>query len=324
MDLHGINYTPAAMEKEVFAAGREMVFAIECKRRSCLFLLNFVFLFAMNRFRFFLIAILSAVILLPGCESTTAGGATGSSRSQFMLISSATINEAAAQAYVQELNKARSAKVLNTNVAETRRVNAIAHRLIAQVGTFRADALDWNWEVNVIEDKEINAYCMPGGKIVIYTGIIQELKLTDDELAAVIGHEMAHALREHTREKISQQVAASQAINIGFTLLGAGGQTASLANVASEYMLVLPFSRRMELEADVIGMELMARAGFNPEGAVKVWQKMAALSGNARPPEFLSTHPIDSTRIANLQNELPKVMPLYAQAKQKGATPSTR
>lgn len=277
----------------------------------------------MKRIMYFFAVIISGTLLLSGCESTTAGGATGTSRSQLLLISSEDVNTGSAQAYKQEMDKARSASALNTNANYTKRVNAISKRLIAQVGVFRPDAKDWKWEVNVINSKTVNAYCMPGGKIAVYTGIISELNLTDDELAAVIGHEISHALREHSREQISQQIARDQAISIGGSLLGMGSTTQSLAQVASEYVLTLPFSRTMETESDIMGMELMARAGYNPEGAISIWRKMSALSGGQAPPEFTSTHPSDKTRIANLEKELPKVMPLYEQAKGKGTVAKT-
>lgn len=271
---------------------------------------------AMKRIMYLLATVISGCLILSGCQSTTSGGVTDSSRSQFMLISSKDINEGSAKAYKQELNKAKAAKALNTNVAYTRRVNAIAKRLIAHVDIFRPDAKNWKWEINVISSNSVNAYCMPGGKIAVYTGIISKLKLTDDELAAVIGHEMAHALREHSREQISQQVATSQIISLGSAILGLGVATENLANIASKYILTLPFSRTMETESDIIGMELMARAGYNPQGAISIWKKMNAIS-KSNPPEFISTHPSDETRIANLEEELPKVMPLYEKAKNK-------
>lgn len=260
-------------------------------------------------------AVLSGALLLSGCESTTSGGATDSSRSQLLLISSEEVNAGSAKAYQQEMGKARAARALNTNAAYTRRVNTIAKRLIAQVDTFRPEAKNWKWEVNVVNSDTVNAYCMPGGKIAVYTGIISQLNLTDDELAAVIGHEMAHALREHSREQISQKIAKQQAIAIGGSLLGLGSTTQGLVDMASEYVLTLPFSRTMEAESDIIGMELMARAGYNPESAINVWRKMSALNNGEGPAEFMSTHPSDTTRIANLEKELPKVTPLYEAAK---------
>lgn len=269
----------------------------------------------MKKILYFSAAILAGALLLSGCESTTSGGATDSSRSQLLLISSEELNAGSAKAYQQEMNKARVAKALNTNAVYTRRVNTVAKRLIAQIGTFRPEATNWKWEVNVVTSKTVNAYCMPGGKIAVYTGIISELNLTDDELAAVIGHEMAHALREHSREQISQQIAKQQTIAIGGAILGLGSTTQGLANMASEYVLTLPFSRVMEAESDIIGMELMARAGYNPKGAINIWRKMSALKKGEGPMEFTSTHPSDATRIANLEKELPKVTPLYEAAR---------
>ncbi len=273
----------------------------------------------MKRVTLLFAAMLSGAIFISGCQSTTAGGATDSSRSQLLLISSADVNEGAAVAYKKELNKARSAKALNTNAAYTRRVKNISKRLIAQVGVFRPDALKWKWEVNVLNSNEVNAYCMPGGKIAVYTGIISKLNLTDDELAAVIGHEISHALREHSREQISQQIATEQTISIASSLAGLSSSSKSLAGKASELVLTLPFSRTMESEADIMGMELMARAGYNPEAAINIWKKMAQLGGGST-PEILSTHPSDSSRIANLESQLPKVMPLYEASRTKGKT----
>ena len=273
----------------------------------------------MKRVSLLLAAILSGAIFISGCQSTTAGGATDSSRSQLLLISSADVNEGAAVAYKKELSKARSARALNTNATYTRRVKNISKRLIAQVGVFRPDALKWNWEVNVLNSNEVNAYCMPGGKIAVYTGIIKQLNLTDDELAAVIGHEISHALREHSREQISQQIATEQTISIASSLAGLSSSSKSMVGKASELVLTLPFSRTMESEADVMGMELMARAGYNPEAAINIWKKMAKLGGGSS-PEFLSTHPSDTSRIANLESQLPKVMPLYEASKTKGKT----
>lgn len=274
----------------------------------------------MKRLVLLLTSLATSVLLTTGCQSTTAGGITGSSRSQFLLISSDEVNQSAATAYKQALGKARSAKTLNTNANDTKRVQKISKRLIAQVGTFRPDALKWNWEINVIDSKEVNAYCMPGGKIAVYSGIISALNLTDDELAAVIGHEMAHALREHSREQVSQQMATDQALSIAAALAGFSSTQKSLAEKASELALTLPFSRTMESEADVIGMELMARAGYNPEAAINVWKKMEQLESSST-PELLSTHPSDASRIERLQAKLPQVIPLYqAVTHNKGET----
>lgn len=267
----------------------------------------------MKRFFYLIVALAGGLLAISGCQSTTAGGATDSSRSQLLLISSADVNQSASLAYKKELDSARSAKKLNANATYTQRVKTISSRLIAQVGVFRPDAKDWKWEVNVFSSDEINAYCMPGGKIGVYTGIITKLNLTDDELAAIIGHEIAHALREHSREQISQKIATDQAISLAGQLGGLKSAQTDMTKVAGKYVLELPFSRKMETESDIMGMELMARAGFNPEGAINVWRKMEQL-GDGSSSEFLSTHPSEQTRIENLEKNLPKVMPLYEAA----------
>ncbi len=250
---------------------------------------------------------------LCGCQTTTMGGATGSDRSQLMIVSSEEMDQASQQAYSQLLAKAKNANALNTNRSYTNRVVNISKRLINQVGVFRKDALRWKWEVNVLTSKTVNAFCMPGGKIAVYTGIIDSLKLTDGELAAVIGHEIAHALREHSREQASQQVATS----IPTAILGSFIGSSELASGMNKVLFSLPFSRSMETEADTMGMELMARAGYNPEEAVNVWRKMSALSGGGNSVAILSTHPSNASRIDDLQSHLPEVMPLYEATQHK-------
>ncbi|MBS7328584.1 MAG: M48 family metallopeptidase [Oxalobacter sp.] len=250
---------------------------------------------------------------LCGCQTTTMGGATGSDRSQLMIVSSEEMDQASQQAYSQLLTKAKNANALNTNRSYTNRVVNISKRLINQVGVFRKDALRWKWEVNVLTSKTVNAFCMPGGKIAVYTGIIDSLKLTDGELAAVIGHEIAHALREHSREQASQQVATS----IPTAILGSFIGSSELASGMNKVLFSLPFSRSMETEADTMGMELMARAGYNPEEAVNVWRKMSALSGGGNSVAILSTHPSNDSRIKDLQSHLPEVMPLYEATQHK-------
>ena len=262
-----------------------------------------------------LVAGLAATVLLSACQSTTTGGVIGANRKQLLLVSSAEVNSGSAQAYQQTLVKARNSKALNTHAATTRRVKDISGRLIRQVAAYRPEAANWQWEVNVFTSSEVNAYCMPGGKIGIYTGIIDKLQLNDDELAAVIGHEIAHALREHSREKISQEVAQQQGLALIGALAGLSQGQMDMANMAGQYALSLPFSRGMEKEADLMGLELMARAGYNPHAAANVWRKMAQQGGNG--PEFMSTHPSGSTRIAELSAHVPQVMPLYEAAKRK-------
>ena len=255
--------------------------------------------------------------LLTGCETTTSGGAVGAERKQLLLISSEELNRASAQGYAKLKAEAAAKGILNTDRALLARVTAITNRLTPQTRTFREDAPGWNWEVNVISSSQVNAFVMPGGKIMVYSGIVNQLKLSDDELAFVIGHEMAHALREHSREHISQAAAAQTAIGLGAALLGLGGGAANLANLGYEAFVATRFSRGDESEADRIGVELAARAGYDPRASVAVWQKMAAASTGSGSPEFLSTHPTDATRTQALQALLPKVMPLYEASRRR-------
>ena len=258
-----------------------------------------------------------ALVLLQlcGCASTTQGGAVGAERKQLLLVSSEQMDQMAEKQYRSLTNEAASKRALNSDPVLTRRVQQISARIIPQTQVFRPDALKWKWEVNVVTSNELNAFCMPGGKIVFYSGLIQTLNLSDDEIAVVMGHEIAHALREHSREQVSQTVAAQSAIGIGAALLGLGGGTASLANSAYDAFVATKFSRDDESEADRIGLELAARAGYDPRAGVPLWQKMMKASEGNRPPEFMSTHPAESNRIAQIQSLLPTVMPLYEQAR---------
>ncbi|ALV23777.1 peptidase, M48 family [Campylobacter iguaniorum] len=249
--------------------------------------------------------------LLVGCiSSSTNQTAVVDDRKQLFLVSSAQMDESANLAYAQTISKAKSTKTLNVDAVQTKRVKAISSRLIKEVGVFRKDALNWDWQVNVIDEETINAWCMPGGKIVVYSGIIKSLNLNDDELAAIVAHEISHALREHSREKASVDMAKNLAIGLGGKLLGLDENAQSLADLASKYTLTLPFSRSNETEADTMGLELMARAGFDPKATVNVWKKMSKLNSSA-PLEMLSTHPSNQSRIENLQNLSKKVEPLY-------------
>lgn len=253
-----------------------------------------------------------------GCASvqTTESGVIGVERKQFMAASvpSAELQLAANKQYGEMMSQARAAGALDVDTPEVQRVRTITQRLISQVGAFRPDAAGWPWEVHVLRSDDVNAWCMPGGKMAVYTGLINKIKPTDDELAAVLGHEMAHALREHSREQISQQMATQVGLSVLSAVTGvaaAGDLGAALTNV----MFTLPNSRTHESEADLIGVELAARAGYDPRAAVTLWQKMAALGGGGAPPEFLSTHPSASTRSAELQRSAEKVMPLYEAAR---------
>lgn len=275
-----------------------------------------------------LIALLVSSALLAGCApvQTTKSGAVGVQRKQYMLLSEKQVEGMAAQSYVQTLKEADAKKVLNTDLRQTERVRAIANRLIPQTAVFRPDAVNWKWEVNVQESKELNAYCMPGGKIMVYTGLIEKLNATDDELAAVMGHEISHALREHGRERMSQAYAQQIGL-IGLAAVvgaktknqNAAAATVEVGSMVAALALTLPNSREGEREADRMGLELAARAGYDPHAAVSLWQKMGA-QGGAKPPEWMSTHPSGESRIQDLQRLIPTVMPLYEEAKKAHAS----
>jgi Zn-dependent protease with chaperone function len=262
-----------------------------------------------------IISLLFGNLLLTACATSTDAGAVGVDRKQLLAVPREQVDQMALQNYDQVKREATAKNQLDTNKAELQRVVAVSKRLIPQVQVFRKDALDWPWEVHVITSPEINAYCMPGGKIAFYSGIIEKLNMTDDEIAAVMGHEMAHALREHGRERVSEGF-AQQGLMMAAVATGLLDEKyAQYAALGSTFLLTLPNSRRQESEADHIGLELMARAGYNPRSAVGLWQKMAA-QGGGKPPQFLSTHPSDETRIAQIQAWIPQVAPLY-EASQK-------
>ena len=254
-------------------------------------------------------------LLFSGCASTTEGGAVGASRSQLLLVSSAELDQMAVQAYAKLKTEAAAKGALNTDAAMLARLRAIAARIEPKTAVFRSDAPGWQWEVNLIESEQLNAFCMPGGKIMFYTGLVRKLNLTDDEIAVVMGHEIAHALREHSREQVSQAAAAQTAIGIGTQLLGLGGGVSQLTGAAYEALVASRFSRDHEAEADRIGLELTARTGYNPQAGVSLWQKMVNASSGGAPPAFLSSHPSDSSRVQKIQDLLPTVMPLYQAAR---------
>ncbi|MGE0875295.1 MAG: M48 family metallopeptidase [Burkholderiales bacterium] len=269
----------------------------------------------MNRiFRLAALAVLAA--LAAGCQTvqTTQAGAVGVDRQQSMLLSAESVNQSAARAYLQATGAAAQKGLLNNNAAQLERVRAIARRLIPQTGVFRPDAPGWQWEVNVISSKEVNAWCMPGGKIAVYAGLIDRLQASDEEIAAVMGHEIAHALREHGRERASQAAGQGIAVGVLAAVTGAPAGAADLTQLILDYTFNLPNSRTHEIEADRIGVELAARGGYDPRAAIRLWQKMQALGGG-KGPEFLSTHPSHDTRIADLQVYAARVMPLYEAAR---------
>lgn len=261
------------------------------------------------------------VFLLSGCASTTLKTDSEVDRNQFLLLPNYVALSMAEDAYRQEIKNAEDNNDLNVNEEQVLRVKKIAFRLIDQVHVFRDDASDWNWEVNVQKSEEVNAYCMPGGKIMVYSGIIEKTDATDDELAAMIGHEIAHALREHGRERMSTAFVQQVGL-IGFAayLSGKDGNRLSkevalqAAALGATLFFALPNSREQEREADKIGLELAARAGYNPMAAVSLWRKMDALS-DAKIPEFLSTHPSNENRIEDIAKDARKINYLYIENK---------
>lgn len=254
---------------------------------------------------------LALTALLLACANTTRSGAVGINRSQFLAVSAPEVDRLSAISYNDQNQKAKEKNILITSGPAYDRLKNISTRLIAQTGVFRDDTQQWNWQLVLINAPILNATCAPGGKITFYTGLIEQLNLNDDEIAAIMGHEIAHALREHGRERLSQAMAQSAVANIAMAVAGPYGSAVNAANQAAQYILVLPNSRQNESEADAIGLELAARAGYNPRAAINVWQKMNKATEGKGTFEFLSTHPSGDTRIEQLTELMPTVEPLY-------------
>ncbi len=238
----------------------------------------------------------------------------GQASSLRKLVPAETLENAAGEQYLQLLREANGQKALvPASDPQVQRLHGIARRLIPHTGAWNERAGQWKWQVNLIRSDQINAFCMPGGKIAFYTGILEQLKLSDDEAAMIMGHEMAHALREHARERLAKSTATSVGLRLGAALLGLGELGDAAANLGSQ-LLTLKFSRQDESEADLVGLELAARGGYLPRASVTLWQKMAAVQ-QGRGMEFLSTHPSGPTRIKELESNLPKVQRLYEAAR---------
>lgn len=234
------------------------------------------------------------------------------------LVSADTVENSAVQQYQQMLKQAAEQRALGPDShPQVVRLRGIARRIIPFTDTWNPRARQWRWEVNLIGSKQVNAFCMPGGKIAFYTGLLDQLQLSDDEVAMVMGHEIAHALREHARERMGKSAVTNIGVGVVSQLFGLGQVGQTLTNYGAQ-LLTLEFSREDESEADLVGMELAARAGFDPRSGVTLWQKMAAASKGA-PPQWLSTHPSGQTRIRDIEANLPKVMPLYERAGHGGA-----
>jgi Zn-dependent protease with chaperone function len=244
----------------------------------------------------------------------------GKASSLRKLVPAGQLEQAAEGQYQQMLSDARRQKALAPDShPQVRQLRAIAQRLIPHAAPWNDRAKQWRWEVNLIASKEINAFCMPGGKIAFYTGILNDLKLSTDETAMIMGHEMAHALREHARERLAKTQATSLGLSIGARLLGLGDLGDVAANLGTQ-LLALRFSREDETEADLVGLELAARSAYEPQASVSLWQKMSQVSGGNGGPglNFLSTHPSGPERIDALQANVPKVLNLYEQARRGG------
>jgi len=233
-----------------------------------------------------------------------------------MMISAAQIERISASSFEQQAKAAQKKNVLITSGPQYERLKTIANRLIPQTAVFRDDTHSWNWGLQLIDSPLVNATCAPGGRITFYSGIINKLNLTDDEIAAIMGHEIAHAVREHGRERVSQAMAQNVIANAALAATGAGSaQSIDAANQIMQYVLVLPNSRQNETEADAIGLEIAARGGYDPRAAITLWEKMSKESKGKNPPEFLSTHPSNENRIKEVAALMPRVMPLYEAAK---------
>jgi predicted Zn-dependent protease len=255
--------------------------------------------------------LLGLIVAVAGCESAPVTG-----RKQFMLVPESQAIQASTQAYAQVLAPIQKQGKLNDDAAMKGRVDKITARLVAQAIKYRPETESWNWQVAVIDDpKTLNAWCMAGGKMAIYSGIITQLNLSDDEIAQVMGHEIAHALAKHTAERMSTALASQAALQIGAMLLGNDSATSQMAlqaaAAATTVGVQLPNSRQQESEADRIGIELAAKAGYDPHAAPRLWEKMLQATGTKGQSDFLSTHPQGEKRQEALAALIPQMMPYY-------------
>ena len=274
-----------------------------------------------RRTRRWAVAALPALALLlalcgvgPAAAQAREGVDVGKNSAFTNLVSADQVESSSAEQYAKMLQQASEQGALaGKDHPQLKRLRAIAAKIIPHALQWNPRAANWRWEVNLIGSKQINAFCMPGGKIAFYTGILDQLKLSDDEVAMVMGHEVAHALREHARERMGKSTATNIGASLLTQLLGLGQVGQTVTNYGAQ-LLTLQFSRDNESEADLVGMELAARAGYDPRAGVTLWQKMSAANKGA-PPQWLSTHPSGTTRIGDIEANLPKVMPLYERVK---------
>ncbi|MDE3011717.1 MAG: M48 family metallopeptidase [Pseudomonadota bacterium] len=243
---------------------------------------------------------LTAALLLTACQANPITG-----REQLQLVSQQQVLSLSEQSYLSLVSEARARNQVDTVSPRHQRVDRIVQRLIPQAVALRPDAGSWAWQVTVIQDATINASCLPGGRIVVYTGLIDSLQLSDDEIAVVLGHEISHALLDHGAEKMSNGV-LGQAIVAGIAAANNSTATPELAQMGVQLFMLLPNSRTAELEADRLGMRIAARADFDPGATITLFGKFKQLQQGSQ-PEFLSTHPVDDTRIAQAQAYLPEM-----------------
>jgi predicted Zn-dependent protease len=249
------------------------------------------------------------ISLLTACATNIAG------RKQVMLVSESEAIESSKLAYSQMLAPLEKEGKVDSDPTLVQRVNRITDRLVEQAKIKRPDSRNWEWSVKVIDDPEtVNAWCMAGGKMAIYTGLIQKLEATDDEIAQVMGHEISHALANHSAERMSVAMASDLALSAIATATEASELTTSLTVAAAQVALTLPNSRASESEADVLGIEIAAKAGYDPHAALTLWQKMEQVSGSGG-LEFLSTHPAPANRQKKLKQLIPEMMPYYQAAR---------
>ena len=256
-------------------------------------------------------------VILAACATSPTG------RRQLALVSEESAIVASEEAYAMQIGELRKqGKIVSESSRVARRVEGITERLVAQAVKMRPETADWDWSMEVIDDPEVvNAWCMAGGRMAVYTGLIQKLDPTDDELAQVLAHEISHALANHTAERMSVALATQAGVVLAGVLSDDAQKTMSRAAVAAALAVQLPNSRTAESEADEIGIELAAKAGYNPNAAVSLWQKMANVGGGG-PPQFLSTHPSPANRQERLAELAPQMMAYYEQARGNAPTRS--
>jgi len=254
----------------------------------------------------------TAAVIFYSCSTVPLTG-----RKQFLAVGDAEVNQSAATSYRQLLSDPKT-KVI-TGTSDAQRVKTVGNKLAAAIQTYLSqngygDQYNFQWEFNLIQSPEVNAWCMPGGKVAVYSGILP-ITLNDAGLATVMGHEIGHAIAKHSAERISQEYLA-QGVGAAVGVAANTSSSVLLKSVNALYgtgsqVMLLKYSRNQETEADRLGLTFMAMAGYNPNDAVAFWQRMAAKSGGNAPPEFLSTHPSDASRIREIQNRIPEAMKYY-------------